>query len=461
MAAIRPFLLLILLIGLPTGVARAQEAADQPVMVDPPMTVRIHLVGPRGGSVIGEMVEYDGDGLSLMVKQERRDYRWIEITPHSAFTARYRLIDQKDPHDWLSLGEFAWAVGAGDEAEKALHWALRLDPSLEPEAQRIRAEAPGRLRGPFEKDEAESGEDTSTDTEATGAASEGPFGGPAEGAVDAVAYFEPVSPEQAAEAMEQADEAARRSLKKLGIVTRRLETEHFVVFTDWEPVDDEFLTTSLEQAYRLVAEEFGIPAGMNIFVGKLPVYMFDEHADFMRYAHEIDGQKRFSRTVAGYFTARSNGMGKMVMSKPKQTEQYGLEVARNIWRRNLTHEFSHAFFARYRSNAFVPKWLNEGLAEVIAEKVYPRYGALNTARMAARNGKSIAEIFNDRTLAGADMYPVMMTLVQALHDEDPRKFMQYVDRIKAGEDPEKLLEEMYEVDYRGLEAAWRRHMLQN
>ena len=95
---------------------------------------------------------------------------------------------------------------------------------------------------------------------------------------------------------------------------------------------------------------------------------------------------------------------------------------------------------------------------MIAEKVYPRYGALNTARMAARNGKSIAEIFDERTLPGPDMYPVMMTLVQALHDEDPKRFMHYVDRIKAGEDPEEALEELYEVDYRGLEAAWRRHM---
>jgi hypothetical protein len=275
-----------------------------------------------------------------------------------------------------------------------------------------------------------------------------------------VAYFEPVTPEQAARAMELAEKAAEQSLKKLGIVCRRLETEHFVIFTDWEPVDDEFLMNALEQAYDLVAGEFGIPADMNIFVGKLPVYMFDEHADFMRYAHEIDNQKRFSRTVAGYFTARSNGMGKMVMSKPKQTEQYGLEVARNIWRRNLTHEFSHAFFARYRSNAFVPRWLNEGLAELIAEKVYPRFGAMNTARMAARNGKSISDIFDDRGLPGADMYPIMMTIVQALHDEDPKRFMEYIDRIKAGDDAEETLKEMYQVDYRGLEAAWRRLMLQ-
>src|SRR5687768_1132591 len=132
------------------GVARGQDAASAPVVVDPPMTVRIQLTGPRGGSVIGELAEYDEDGLVLLVKQERREYRWIEITPHSAFTARYRLIDQKNARHWLELAEFAWEVGAEDEAERAVHWALRLDASLEAEAERIRAEAPGRLRGPFQ-----------------------------------------------------------------------------------------------------------------------------------------------------------------------------------------------------------------------------------------------------------------------------------------------------------------------
>lgn len=440
-------LLSALVIGLCAGVARAQDAPAAPVVVDPPLTVRIQLMGPRSGSVLGELVEYDDDGLILLVKQERREYRWIEITPHSAFTARYRLIDQKNARQWLELAEFAWEVGADDEAEKAVHWALRLDASLEAEAQRIRAEAPGRLRGPFQGDGEEPEE-----------AEEGPRELLTE-AAEGLAFFEAVTPEQAERAIEQAEKAAERSLKKLGVVTRRLETDHFIVFTDWDPADDAFLTGALEEAYRLVASEFGIPAGLNIFVGKLPVYMFDEHATFMRYAHEIDGQTRFSRTVAGYYTGRSDGMGKMIMSKPKQTEQYGLEVARNIWRRNLTHEFSHAFFARYRSNAFVPKWLNEGLAEVIAEKVYPRFGALNTARMAARSDRSISEIFDDRSLPGPDMYPVMMTLVQALHAEDPKRFMEYVDRIKAGDDPQEALEELYEVDYRGLEAAWRRYMM--
>ena len=58
----------------------------------------------------------------------------------------------------------------------------------------------------------------------------------------------------------------RRSISIVGVAAR--EVEIMSDFTDWEPVDDEFLMNALEQAYDLVAGEFGIPADMNIFVGK-------------------------------------------------------------------------------------------------------------------------------------------------------------------------------------------------
>lgn len=434
------------------GLRAPPDPATQPagrVKVDPPVTVRVAQVADRPGQgVIGDLVEYSSEGLTLEVAGQRRAFLWIEITPHSAFTVRYRLIDQAVAQDWLELGEFAWEIGAEDEAEKALRWALRIDPTLEAEAQRIRAEAPGRLRGPFQPREHE--DDAAQDDEPRELLSDAPV---------QLARYQPVTPEQAADAVARADAAAEKSLKKLGVNARRLESNHFVIYTDWDAVDDEFLTGALEDAYALVAGEFGIPIYENIFVGKLPVYMFEEHATFMRYARELDGHREFQSTVAGYYTGRSDGMGKLVMSRPRQTEQIGLELARQIWRRNLTHEFSHAFFARYRSNAFVPRWLNEGLAEVIAEKVYPRHGALSTARRIARANASIASIFDDKVLAGPEMYPVMMTLVQALYEEDPKRFMEYIDRIKTGENPQKALRDLYEVDYRGLEAAWRRRMM--
>src|SRR5690606_24002477 len=96
---------------------------------------------------------YSELGPTLEARGTRTEYRWIEIEPRSAFIARYRLIDQENALHWLSLGEFGLAIGADDQAERALGRALRLDPSLAPEVTRIRADAPGRLRGPFQPKE--------------------------------------------------------------------------------------------------------------------------------------------------------------------------------------------------------------------------------------------------------------------------------------------------------------------
>lgn len=426
-------------------------ARAEPVAVSPPVTVRVTVLAePRSETVTGDLVEYDESGLTLAIKGERRRLPYASLTAHSAFTARLRAVNPDDGRGWLDLAAFGRAVGAEREAEQAIQRALKLDPGLTADADRVRALPLNTLRGPLQPKPGDRGAGEARDpgellTDASGEAPK----------------FEPVTPEQAAAAMAAADREAEFSLRQLGVTARRLETDHFVIYTDWGPVDDEFLAESLEGAYRLVSREFNIPVEQNVFVGKLPVYMFDSHTTFLRYAKEVDGNQNFRVTVAGYYRGRTDGMGKLVMSKPSTTQNDGLAVARRKWARTLTHEFAHAFLARYRSNTFVPRWLNEGLAEVISEQVYPRDGAVDTARQIARTNRTISAIFDDRVMPGPEMYPVMMTLVQALHRDDPAKFVAFVDRLKAGDDAERTLREMYGVDYAGLEAAWRRHMMRN
>ncbi|MEL7239058.1 MAG: hypothetical protein AAGK78_09360, partial [Planctomycetota bacterium] len=152
---------------------------------------------------------------------------------------------------------------------------------------------------------------------------------------------------------------------------------------------------------------------------------------------------------------------KIVMSSPRGGSLIGFEKAEQQWRRTLTHEFSHAFLARYHGGRFLPRWLEEGLAEMIAEKVHPRPGAIDRARQRARSGRSIAPLFAPDAAPTAADYPVMMSLVVGLHQEDPRRFRQFVRRLKAGEAEADLLQELYGVDHAGLEKAWRAYMRRN
>jgi hypothetical protein len=426
------------------------RASGVPVEVDPPVTVALTIVAePRNERVTGDLVVYDEAGLTIVVRGERQRFTWSELTPTSSFTARHRLVDPDDPQEWIDLARFGRLVGAERQSEYAIRKALSLDAVLEAEAEAIREMPLGELRRP-------------------GLATQGrtkiePEADPVPAAVDPdlPPRFAAVDPLVGEQAEREAVTRGDTELAQVGVRMRIVKTPHFLIFTDWDPVDDAWLARQLEGAFQMLCREFHVTQDQDVFVGRLPVYMFNTHAGMLRYAIEIDGFETDQVGVAGYYASNNRGIGKLVMSKPRATDAIGLDLARRAWARTLTHEFVHAFLARYRGNRFLPRWLNEGLAEMLAETIHPRPGALRTARRVAAEGESIAFIFDDANMPGAEMYPVMMTLTNALYREDPAKFVSMVDRIKAGEETEALLKELYDVDYPGLERAWRAYMLRN
>lgn len=443
------------LIGALAVLHLATVAVAQVVIVEPPVTVRLGMKSAGlDRTVLGDLVLYDDRGLTLEVAGRRHKFRWNQLTPHSAFTARYRLIDRRSARDWLELGQFARAIGAESEADKALAWARRLDPELTEETRRIQREAFPDGRASMREPQHERTGDSD------GGAGDVRYSELVTDASPGTPLFEHVTPQRASAALAEADAAAERSLAAFGVTMRRLETPHFVIYTDSQSSDDGVLIASFEDAHRILAREFGVPPDDNVFVGKLPVYVFVNHDTFLRYAREIDRHTTFADAVEGYYTGHLDGTGKIVLSTPSSLAEGGgdVQAAGRKWKRNLAHELAHAFLAHYRGNGFLPRWLNEGLAEMIAEKVYPRPGALATARRIAHSRQSIAAIFDEHAPLGAETYPVMMTIVEALHKEDPAQFAGYIDRIKRGAHAEAVLIDMYGVDYDGLEAAWRQMM---
>lgn len=266
--------------------------------------------------------------------------------------------------------------------------------------------------------------------------------------------FLDVTPLEAARGEEVANWEAREAETKLGVRFRTVRTQHFLIFTNWDRVDDPWLEQQLEGAYQLLCREFNVGPEQTVFVGRLPVYMFDHPDQMIAYARDFD---RFdaSDSVAGYHAKRSGGFNKLVMSKPRATQQVGLHMARRMWARTLTHEFVHAFLARYRGEGTLPRWLDEGLAEMLAESIMIRPHGVETARTIARRGISVAEIFDDGNMPGGHLYPVMMSMANGLYQRDAARFVEMVDRIKSGEPAEAALQELFGVNYQQLEHLWR------
>ena len=147
----------------------------------------------------------------------------------------------------------------------------------------------------------------------------------------------------------------------------------------------------------------------------------------------------------------------MAMWKPDIAKFNGdLKKAQERWGYTLTHEFTHAFVNRYRSNARVPRWMNEGLAEVIAQSVFPRPEARMHARnMASRTDAHIETIFDDEQMPGGQYYPVMQTMVEMLIAKDTPRFIRMFNAIKDGTKAQQALKDFYGVDNAGLLQAWK------
>ena len=271
--------------------------------------------------------------------------------------------------------------------------------------------------------------------------------------------FVPATKEQSDGAIADAKQRAAEVEKAMGVQFGTIESAHFLIFTDWDKREYDFLKSNCEGAYEAVSRQFEIPVKDNVFIGKLPVYMFAKHNVFTKFALEQD-KFDVPENVAGYYQGNSLGFGHMVMWKPDVAAAKGnVRAAERDWAYTLTHEFTHAFVARYRTNAFVPRWLNEGIAEVVASRQFPRPFIYPFVRDRASKKKSIQDVFVDRGSLVAEDYPVVQTVVETMISGNPKAFLPYFNDIKDGVKPDDALEKHFKTNPEGLEAAWRKYIV--
>ena len=375
--------------------------------------------------VEGNLVAWDNDSVTIETRTGVRNLHWNNLSAASAYALRARLIDHTTASGWLELGTFGWQIGASD-ARAALAHAVKMDPALKDQVAAI-------LKTP------------------SGSVPSVPVG---TAKVSAPPKYEKSTPEQDAAAIAAFQKSTVEIQDKLHLKLVELQTDHFLIFTDWNPAEYGFLKENLEAAYSVVSRQFDIPVNENVFVGKLPVYMLATHDEFQSFARHIDNLPDSFAGAAGYYSGNASGFGHMLMFKPVAGNR-GLEAAKREWAYVLTHEFTHAFVARYRNNRHIPTWLNEGVAEVVASSQFPNAYAVVLARQAAASGQSISMIFANDGPKPASMYPVMRTVAETLIRRDHKAFLALFDSLKQGTPAEEALQATYGWDYAKLEQAWR------
>jgi hypothetical protein len=432
------------------------SAYAEEIVLNKPVGGEAYIKGADGKAkaVRGMLVRFDNTSFTMLSNKIETQYDWADCTPASAVTLRQKTINRTSATDWLTLGEFAWNMGAASQAKQALRMAVQLDDSLQSQADGILASTPQLPARPVAKESA-TGDENKTPQPDPGNSEELIRSGRTPADPRAIVLkpariaYAPATPEQADAANAAARERAAETARQLGITFHEMETDHFLIFTDWDQGNYDFLQTKLEKAYTIVARQFGMDAKDNIFVGKLPVFMFERYEDF----------SNINRQVAGYYQGTTNGFGHMAMWKPDKTMTVtsSLDEARQLWGHVLIHEFTHAFMARYRSNVHIPTWLNEGIAELISSEEIPQRGQWTNARQIAMGNDYIGFLFRVNASPPGRYYPVMHTIAEMLAVNNRKNLIKMIDAIKDGTDPEEALQTYFKLDFARLEIAWREY----
>jgi hypothetical protein len=393
------------------------SAELKPAALRRPLKVRLALI-VHSEIVVGELEHYDAQKLYVKTEEGVRPVLWTQLTGHSHWDIRTQIIDKDSATDWMDLAEVALNFGMKEEVTKAVANAIRCDPSMRLKGQvflRRAATQPSKY----------------------------------------VKYQKSTSI-QNAKAIAAAQKVAKDVEKKMELNLGEIQTRHFIIFTDWDKKEYDFLKKNCEKAYSAVSRQFNIPVSENVFVGKLPVFMFAKQTDFQKYAAMIDDFPA-PRAVLGYFSPHDDGTGHMAMWKPDINRYPDVQEAEKKWAYVLTHEFTHAFMSRYRTNRDIPRWINEGLAEVIAHEEYPSPESHDYARRLSQIPFEFENLFDDTMMPGGIMYPVMMTMVEALIHENRRAFIHMIDDLKDGVEPEAALKKNFHAGYKDWEPAWRKY----
>jgi hypothetical protein len=146
------------------------------------------------------------------------------------------------------------------------------------------------------------------------------------------------------------------------------------------------------------------------------------------------------------------------MWKPDVKKHKGdTAAAEKEWATTLVHEFTHAFIARYRTAGHIPTWLNEGIAEIVSYRQFPRQWIYAYVRDRAKQKSNLQYMFDAKKLVGDD-YPVAQTMVETLVITDGRAFLRFLNDIKDGMTPDDAMQKEYKKGMTDLDPAWRKYI---
>ncbi|RME40321.1 MAG: hypothetical protein D6788_03580 [Planctomycetota bacterium] len=237
-----------------------------------------------------------------------------------------------------------------------------------------------------------------------------------------------------------------------------VESPHFLIWTDWSARDRGRLPDWCEAMYAALCRQFGIDPTEPVFPAGCPLFCFESEKRFRRFAREFDGYGGLD--AVGYTRSiPENGHVHVVLLRKGRTPEDFDRFACT-----LVHEGTHAFLHRLFTTRLIPHWVNEGIAEMMTERVLgDRCPAGEKADLLARQYARYDWPVGDWVRRAGPIevheYPLACSLVTFLEGQGTERFRAFVRDLKNGESLEAALARRY--DGWSMETflrRWREHV---
>jgi len=415
-------------------------------------TVRVDLRLRTGGIVSGLVVDHDDHALVIVREGTPYVFSWREMELSSALAARKAAVSvslrghqELSADDHFALGQLALNHDRTDVAALEFRKAEKLEKDLAPRIReafsvyrQAKATATDDLIEDWEPDEVQAEDDSSS----------------------ADRRAQPDLPTLASEDVRvQLFDAYHRFGAKVQEVLGKdvvpLESEHFLIWTDWEPKLRDRLAAWCEAMYAALCERFEVGRGELIFPAKCPVFCFRSKARFRKFARHFDGYDGVSALGYTRSIERHGHVHVALLRAGKTAADFDQFAC------TLVHEGTHAFLHRLFEHRLIPHWINEGYAELTSERVLgDRCDAGETAallaRQYARYDWSLNGLFERTSEIDVHEYPLAHSIVAYLEDFGRSKGARFIRALKEGRTAASALADAYDgLTPAQLEAAWR------
>jgi hypothetical protein len=238
-----------------------------------------------------------------------------------------------------------------------------------------------------------------------------------------------------------------------------VETDHFLIFSAWNPSNDALLADLAERMFQLLCQQFNVPPTESVWIGKCPIYLFWEPSHYERFISEIDDSRSMDSNMAhanGFHASR--GVFSYIVINGVSKFGPTLELAKIEFYHVLVHEGTHAFLERYISRQPLPLWVEEGLADFISATLVPQSEVnrkyITASVSAARKPETLQKVLEKKKDLTSGEYGLAQSLIRFLIQTDRNALVRFLEQMKDGEDEDAALASAYHGTRAELVRSW-------